>query len=390
MDKELNKRDVLLDSIRDKIRNAKNPFLFFDTDTDGAMCYYQLKSLNSNLKGFPYYKDEGKQDYLISKIDESYDLILFFDVAKVDRKILDYCKNREIIWVDHHIVDVDNLVSDFGVLYFNPLDFDSHDNRPCSYWAYILSEDKSNLSYCVVGCVSDFFLLDVIEDFCEVYPDFSRVLINIDENEFSSLFKVIKSNKDFSGNQYEVREWTKYLCFSTRLFELKLFFEMYFKFDFDLIEKTLNDVFNKDIVGLLEEISGEKKEPFIRFAKIKSDIEYHLSECYKKNSGESIAYYFQGRSDMSLSRQISESYINRYREVEVIIVSHIKNSKDNASFSVRSKSVPIRDIYVDELKKLGGVGGGHDLAVGGYIDKKYLDKFVNNFIARCSEFIDKN
>jgi single-stranded DNA-specific DHH superfamily exonuclease len=218
--------------IRKQIKKSKKPIMLFDRDADGVTSYLQLKNKYDKIIGFPLTKDLEKQKRLISNLDSDTDLILIFDIPYLEEEFLETIKDKNIIWVDHHLTNSKKLIEKYEILHLNPLNYDKEDNRPVTYLTYLIANYKKNLPYVAIGSISDFFLLDIIIKFYKFDKKIFEQTINITKEKRKEIFKFIKKYKFNDKDSNDKRsQYIKYLTYEANVIKLKNFFDLLFKLD---------------------------------------------------------------------------------------------------------------------------------------------------------------
>ena len=224
----MDKIEKEIEKIRSMINESKKPLFFFDTDTDGSCSYIQLRNAFPQIKdGFPVSKDDDSQARAVNRIEYDYDLIICFDTPYLSKEFFKRTKDMKVLIVDHHnIVMQDKLDEYKNVYFFNPLRFNSGDERCSSYWAYRVSGREDNLFYAAMASVADFYILDVLKELYEYNPSQFNLLFRISEKKRKELFKFIDEvSYDDRSKQEERATWVKYLSYECDFIVLKYFFD---------------------------------------------------------------------------------------------------------------------------------------------------------------------
>lgn len=359
-----------ISQIRDKIKNAKKPLMFFDADADGSTSYLQLKKVFSNITGFPFNKDLDKQKRLLEFIDFNYDLVIIFDIPYLHDEFLELLSKVEIIWVDHHPTNQIEQIKKYNIIHFNPLDYDKQDNRPACFWAYEIADSLDNLWLVSLGSVSDFFLLDVIVDFYNFDKYRFNILFNITQDRREMLFKFILDYNFNNENTRQIREdLIQELTYSCGLSEIKNFFDFICRLDniqdilnaFRLIEKL-------DLIGLKTEISAGKGFIFEDYFKMITKYKKILKKALDK--GEKKFYFYEYIGKISFAKTLSEEIKFRFKNANVVGVCFKKTGANIYTCSFRSHNFLVNDLLERATKGLDGRGGGHNFAAGCVISNK--------------------
>lgn len=382
-DYNMNKLDEKIISMREIITNAKNPILFFDSDSDGTMSYFQLKTINPNLKGYPFRKVKEEQVELSNRVSKDNDVVLFFDTPHIEEEVFKNISDKRILWVDHHKGNSPEFISKYNILHLNPLDFASNDSRPSCYWAYKIANLKKNLPFVCVGSVADFYLLDVLADLdIQNSKEFS-MLFNISLQKKEELLDLVRSTNFYE--QLDKRaDIIRQLSFETNAGVLKMFFDYIYKLENARVDSVVKSLSTLSLGEILSEISAEKNYPYDDFAKFRLELKSHIKKAIKLNQDKKIAIYSHG-GETSFNRQITEECLFKLPTVEVMFCSFEKKDSEMIPCSIRSKSLSIEPLVKKSLKTVQGFGGGHELACGAAISSKDFNRFRGNFTKYVEE-----
>jgi len=370
--------------IKKLIHNSKNPFLFFDADDDGTSSLFQLKKVFPQIKDFaPFKKNEKSLRNIISFVNKTHDLILFFDIPYIEEWFLDELKGKKIVWVDHHIGNYREVIKKHQILYLNPLDYNKNDSRSASYFAYKISSKKENLFFCVLGTLADSFLLPQIVELYKLYPKEFKLLFNINFYRRKKLFSFVEKNKFNSiSDEKERREWIDYLWYECGFINYKNYFELLYKFGYEKEQiEHLNSIIDLNPIEFAREVNKGKSEYNIEFNKLKKDYNTLIKDARKRTKGPLVYYEHSGKN--SFNRQIAEELAYRKKKGKVIISVFKKEGKPFYSASIRGKTFDVEKMIKECLVGLNGSGGGHKYSVGVGISevdfeefKKRIEKYV--------------
>ncbi len=384
----MDKINKILETIRNKIQKSSKPLMFFDVDTDGSTSYLQLKRVFKKIKGFPLDKDFKKQKKLLNLIEDfsKFDLILVFDIPFLSRDLLSEFYNElgfkgEMIWVDHHPGNDENLIKEFNIFHFNPLNFNEKDNRAASYFAHLISDSLDNLDLVSLGTVSDFFLLDILIDFYN-YDKFKfKLLFKIKEEKLKEIFDFISKNKFNDDKVREEREdIIRFLSYESGMGKYKNFFDFICKLEniedsvkaFRIIEKL-------SMEDLIAEINAGKSFPFNEYLEISKQYNERLNKVLTElngtNNPEINLYCYDYIGKISFAKTLAEELNYKLSNSKVVCVCFKKFGKEWYSCSIRGKGVIVNEIVFESLQGLNGRGGGHPFAAGVSINAKDYSKF---------------
>ncbi len=372
--------------IQDKIKNSKAPVMFFDSDTDGATSYLQLKKAFPKIKGYPFAKDLDKQKELIENLKKKTDLIMIFDVPYLYEDFLKQI-SCEVIWVDHHPGNSTELIQKYNIIHFNPLNFNENDNRAVSYLSYLISGEKEELlSLAVLGSVSDFFLLNIIKDLYEKNKrDFNTLFPKLDEKSRKLLFNFLEKYSFDNQKAREKREyWIRYLIYEAGLIKFKTFFDFLFKFkDDEDILNAFHYIEKKSIFDLCAEINARKGKIFENYSQLLDEYNLILKDA-KKVKPKNNLYFFTYDSDMSFTKTLAEEIRYIYKSVPVVAICFKKADKPYYHCSFRGVNYVVNSLVERALNGLDGMGGGHPYAAGARVHENDFLKFKKRIFKQLS------
>jgi single-stranded DNA-specific DHH superfamily exonuclease len=374
--------DSKIEKFREIIKNASNPIMFFDTDTDGITSYLILKNKYNKLKGYFMNLNFKKQEELAKSINHDCDLVIIFDIALLCDEFLETFRGKTILWMDHHRADNNKRIKELGINYLNPLNYDENDNRPASYFAYLICNNKNNLDLAVLGSVSDFFLLDIILDFYHYDKLGFKRLLNIKDSEVDELISFIEENHghERTDKHIERDDWIRYLLYNSNLGEIRGFLDFLFKLDEDdKIADGIRIIEKLTIEELIVNINSEKGELFEDYAKIKKKYKKVLKKVLEKDYDKDICFYSY-IGDKGFCKALSEELNYVYEDRKVSCVCFKNKDKDMYNCSLRGRCFDVRSLIDDCVYDLNANGGGHEFAVGLRISDKNFDLFKDRIM----------
>ncbi len=333
-----------IEEIRGYLNKAENPLFFFDDDPDGLCSYLILKKYIDKGKGVVLKTKPILEEGFYVKVQEyNPDYIFILDIPIVDQEFLDKV-NVPVIWLDHH-----QPLERKGVKYFNPMLGKNKNNKPTTYWAHKIAEEKFPW-LATVGTISDWY-----------YPTFAKKFAK--ENPKLLPPKIKKADE---------------AIFNSKLGELINIFAMVLKNATSKVHRMANLLLKiEDPLELLE-----KETPRSKF--IHREISKHMNE-YKelfnkidkeKPTKDKLFQVYLPPTKNSFTSVISNYLIYKYPK-KIIMV--IRQNEDKIIMSIRSATTKIAPIVTKSIEGLDGFGGGHDFACGAGVAKDQFKEFLERF-----------
>ena len=329
-----------LREIRGWLEKAQNPVFFFDNDVDGLVSFLLLQRFIGRgrgvaIKSFPQL-DKG----YARKISEfKPDVIFILDKPMVDRQFFEAAalENIPIVWIDHHPLQE----TPENVYYYNPLEGEHVSSEPVSYLCYKVV--RKDLWLAAVGCVSDCFIPDFMDEFRKKYPD----LVNGMETAQDIFYK-------------------------TELGKIATIFLFGLKDTTTNVVKMLRAL--EQAKDPYEILSGEKKyETMIKryeFLNKKFEKLFEKADEAAKHSRKMVFFKYEGETKMS--SEISNKLIYKYPD-KIVIAANIHGEKANMSL----RGMRVRMLLENALEKVEGRGGGHEEACAASVKADDLERFVD-------------
>lgn len=345
--------------LRDALKTAKKPIIFFDDDTDGLssflLFYHYLKKYTDDIRGIivkssPILKD----DVYIRRIQEyNPDKVFVLDKPMIHQDFIDKIK-IPIYWLDHHPIQNNSRVH-----YFNPLKHEDKkykpDNRPTTYWAYKVTEEPKHLMWiAMVGCIGDWFIPEFYKEFIKEYPDLWNKGIKI-KNPGTVLHEM-KQGKLCRIIQFNMKGTSKEIQDSIRVMKK-------ITTPYDILDKKTPE--GKFIYKHYEKVN-------LIYEKIKSNI--------RITDDKIILFIYNDK--YVLTGELSNE-IQYYNPDKLIVIAREKT--EDMICSLRSENLNVRKILEEALIGIEGYGGGHEHACGCSVKKKDFDKFITNLREKISE-----
>jgi single-stranded DNA-specific DHH superfamily exonuclease len=331
--------------IKSHLEKAQNPLFLFDNDVDGLCSFLLLARYIKRGRGVAVKSFPDLDKSYIRKVNEfKSDYVFVLDKHAVSEEFFKELKIQNIpcVWIDHHEVDV-SLPKDTDVYYYNPMkneNISERKNEPTTYLAYQVVQNKKEMWLAFIGCLSDGYVPDFIEEFRKNYPDLLPLQIKtafegVYNTEIGKISRVLNfALKDRTSN---VVKMIKYL--------LKL----------------------ESPVLILEE--RENNSILQRFNQINKKYLKILEKAKRFSRGKLL--FFQYGGDLSISSDLSNELSYIYPE-KVIVVAYLKSTKANVS--LRGENV--RKLTLEAIKGIeNATGGGHENATGATLPIEDLLRF---------------
>ncbi len=329
--------------IKDHLDNCARPIYFFDDDPDG-LCSFLLFYRNKQEGRGVVVKSTPELSKMFVRSVESYepDKIFVLDKPRINQDFIDAI-NLPIVWLDHHQPqDVER------VEYFNPRLKDDEDNRPTSYWAYKVIKDEEEMWISTVGCVSDWFVPEFIDEFKKKYPKLlpkvskkpEELLYNSPLGKLCRIFSFV-----LKGSTKDVLSCVKVL---TRI---------------------------KDPMEIMEKTTSQGKYLYKRFKKVNNEYEPLINSIGEDNVKGNIVMFTYTEKTMSFTSDLSNELLYKYPG-KLIIIGREKSGEMKCS--LRSSDLDIPPLIESALKDVEGYGGGHMHACGACIKLNDFDRFIEN------------
>jgi len=329
-----------IEEIRSYLKKADNPLFLFDDDCDGLCSYLLLKRYAQKGKGIILKTSPNLDISFVKKVQENApDLVIILDQPIVAQEFIDNV-HVPILWIDHHPV-----VKRQGIHHYNPLYQDKKDNRPVSYWCYQIT--KQDLWLATIGSVADWHVPEFIDTFIKEYP-------------------TILTEKDAPDK----------ILFETNLGKLVKIFSFLLKGRTSEVY-TLITTINKleSPIEILEQSSPRGKFLYKHFEKINKNYEILLHKALEVQAKDSLYFFLYPSTKMSFTKEIANELVYRMQK-KIVMVGREKD--EYIRFSIRSMTIPIKEIVEKAIKGIDGYGGGHELACGANVAKKDLNTFIKN------------
>ncbi len=328
-----------LSEIREHLERSQSPVFLYDTDADGLASFLLLARWIGRGKGILARNPRESTENYLKKINElGADAVFVLDTPQITEEFVRSVEsmNLPLIIIDHHNVPV--IETEF---YYNTF-HTSGENEPVSYLCYQVTQQKKDLWIAVVGCVSDYFLPDFLEEFKKNNPD----LIDCDyENPFDIVYK-------------------------SRLGKLIKIFNYGLKDTTTNVVKMSNFLLKAEFPSQVFEENSKTKTFLKKYENVENTINKLVKKAEKEIQGKLLFFTYAG--EMSLSQHLSNKLI--YDHPNLIIVVGFRTG-GRIKFSLRG-FIDVRSLTLEAFKDIpGATGGGHEHATGAQMSEIYVDDF---------------
>ncbi len=336
--------DALLAKARQMLERAARPLFLHDDDCDGVSCFVMCSQFCKDGTGACVKQSPTLSKMYLRKVEEcGPDLIVILDKPDVEEEFFKGV-SQPVLWIDHHQPRTDLVARYPNVTYLNPRVFEDADNRPTSYWTYLIT--RTNLWIATIGSVADWHLPDYLGEFNERYPDllpkkYARVEDLYLDTPIGEIIKVIQFN--LKGTTTDVR---KSILTLTRI---------------------------ESPYEILMQSTPRGRFLWKKYRKLAAGYERHMEQARAaaKAPGKMLLYAYDD-PDQTYTSELSNELLIRYPE-RVILVARLHDGKRKCS--VRSHGVELPAKIAVALQGLDGRGGGHTNACGVVVAEKDWDMF---------------
>ncbi len=329
--------------ISEHLEKAQNPVFFYDNDADGLCSFLLLHRYLGRGKGVAVRSYPDMNVAYFKKAQEfNSDYIFILDKPVVSDEFFEeaHRENIPVVCIDHH--DVQTNFPDF-ICYYNVQLNKEKTSEPVAVLCYQITENKNDLWLAVAGSISDRFVPDFYKEFTEMYPELSfdskDAFDILYKSEIGKIIRML--NFGLKDSVTNVVSMQKFLAKVKNPHEV---------LEEGKENKTLHKTFNNN------------------FAKYNRLLEKAIK--IGKNPGKLLFFKYGG--NLSASADLSNELSYLFPEKLIIVVYAMTESTSN--LSIRGKRA--REIFLKVIEGIEGArGGGHEMAVGGQMKTKDLDRF---------------
>lgn len=333
-----------LAEIREHLENAKNPVFFFDNDPDGLCSFLLLQRYIGRGRGVAIKSLPDMDTAYFKRVEEfKADYIFVLDKPMINPGFIEAAEkaNIPLVHIDHHNVPKTNIK-----YYYNTF-YESGKNEPVSYLCYKIANKKEDAWIAAIGCITDSYLPEFIEDMKKQYPE-------LIDAAYKNAFDILYTTK---------------------------FGEICQIISFGLRDKTSNVVSMMKFLmkaGSPTDLTEEnpKTKSFLkRFKEINEKYQKIVKSARENVSGELLWFTYAG--DLSINQYVANELFYRYPH-KVIVLAYTKSSIVNLSLRWEKD---IRTATVNAIAQIeGATGGGHEHATGARVSKDKLDFFKEKLL----------
>jgi single-stranded DNA-specific DHH superfamily exonuclease len=339
--------------IREHLDNAKNPVFFFDNDPDGLCSFLLLQRFIGKGRGVAIKSFPGLDKNYYKKVEEfNADYIFVLDKPIIDEDFIKIAEQNNIplVHIDHHNVPKTSIKYYYNTFYSSGL------IEPTSYLCYKVVNKKEEQWLCAIGCITDSFLPDFIDDFKKSNPD----LIDYKYKDALDILYNTKLGKIAQVISFAMKDKTSNVVSMMK-------FLMKAQSATDIIEES------------------PKTKTFIdRFNHVNERYQKLIKKAEESVRGDILFFTYSG--DLSIS-QYTANEISHRHPGKVVVVAYLSSGKANVSLRWDKD---IRTATVNAIKNIdGATGGGHEHSAGAKIPGDQLENFKVNLI-REIEKINKS
>jgi single-stranded DNA-specific DHH superfamily exonuclease len=328
-----------IQEIREHLDNSRNPIFLFDNDPDGLCSFLLLQRFIGRGRGVAIKSIPNLDKSYFKKVEEFHaDSIFVLDKPVISPEFIKLAEDAAIplIHIDHH-----NVPSSPIKYYYNTF-YESGKNEPVSYLCYKIANRPNDNWLCAIGCITDSFLPEFIEELSLEYPEL-----------------------------FDFKYKTAYdILYRTRFGEICQIIS------FALRDKTSNVVHMMKFLmnassasDILEENS--KTKPILkRFNDLNEKYRRILKKADGCLKGNYLIYSYSG--DLSINQYVANELMYMHPH-KIIMVIYSKGNLSNVSLRW-DKDIRTPTVYaVSKIE--GATGGGHENSTGARVPTDKLEDF---------------
>ncbi len=325
--------------IRDELKSASRPLIFFDDDPDGLCSYLLARKYNPACIGIRAATGPVLSDKLSYKIEENQpDLILILDKPKVDESFLRGVRTK-VIWIDHHDIQA---INNNIIEYYNPKVHNKKDNRPVSYWMWRITKGPSWIG--AAGSISDW----------------NKCMVKL-------------IDKKLLNNKNKIED----IIYKSPIGEIITKMNFLLKGTNKNIQKNISALTKiTDPYDLINESTPRTRFLGNYVRKIRVDYDKQLSEALSTRVKKQVYIHVFSSPRLSFVKDLANEIMVK-KKARIYIIA--RKESDKIKFSARSYSLNLPKRIEKALKKVNGYGGGHRNACGGSIAADDWDDFIKVF-----------
>ncbi len=332
-----------IDLLREELKTAKNPLFIHDDDADGLCAFQLLYRIHREGKGIPLKTSSKLDTRLLRKVQEiNPDKIFVLDIPIVEQEFIDKVK-VPLFWIDHHPPLERNKVH-----YFNPRIADPEAYVPTTRMAWQISQNPDDLWIAVAGCLADYSLPDLMDEFSVRYPEL------VPEKKADLPALIFKSPL-------------------TPIIKFFFFIQKGPNIDVHKSLKVLTKIKSPGEIFSQETSAG--KFLYKRFVYINQKYEVLLEQAKKSDTAGKLFLFYYSEDQWSFTANLANELTALYPQ-KIIIIARKKSGEMKCSLRAQT---PILEPLQKALEGINGYGGGHPNACGAMVKEEDWERFLENF-----------
>jgi single-stranded DNA-specific DHH superfamily exonuclease len=330
--------------IREHLENAKNPVFFYDNDPDGFCSFILLQRYIGRGRGIIIKSFPTLEKTYFKRVEElNADYIFVLDKPTIDPEFIALAEkaNIPLVHIDHHQVPKTSIKYYYNTYYVDK----KYD--PVSYLCYKISGRKEDMWIAAIGCITDSFLPEFLNDFKKNFPE----LIDCDYKTAADILYKSSFGKMCMIVSFAMKDNTSNVVSMSRFF---------------MNATSPHDIFEE---------SKKTKIMLKRFEDINEKYQRILKKAEESVSGDILFFNYSG--DLSISQYVANELLYRHPK-KVIIVVYTRGNISNLSLRWEKD---IRVPVVNAVASITGAsGGGHEHASGARMTSDKVEDFKKKLL----------
>jgi len=330
--------------IREHLENAKNPVFFYDNDPDGFCSFILLQRYIGRGRGIIIKSFPSLDKSYFKRVEElNADYIFVLDKPIIDKGFIELAEkaNIPLVHIDHHNVPKTEIKYYYNTYYVDK----KYD--PVSYLCYNISGKKEDMWIAAIGCVTDSFLPDFLDDFKKKFPE----LIDCNYKTAADILYNSLFGKICMIVSFAMKDKISNVVSMSRFF---------------MNATSAHDVFEE---------SKKSKIMLNRFEEINEKYQKILKKAEESISGDVLFFNYGG--DLSISQYVANELFYKNPK-KIIMVAYTRGNISNISLRWE------KDIRVAVVNAVAGIegasGGGHEHASGARMTSDKVEEFKKRLL----------